>query len=135
MKNEKRLIHKRAYNIGLPLVLVVYVILCLITLSVISVLTAKQNLNNELASQKAYQEQCIAENEAEKYIANANEKLKQNPLGEPEYLSYFVSINSKRNLEIGLTKKQDENGYYYEVIKWATHTIEDDSGEMVLKGM
>ena len=75
------------------------------------------------------------ENEAETYIAQANERLKQNHLGELEYLSYVVAINSKRNLEIELLKKQDENGYYYEIVSWATDTIEEDNGEMVLKGM
>jgi Tfp pilus assembly protein PilX len=134
MRKSREKIKTRAYGIGLPLVLVILVIMCLLTLSVISVLTTKQNLKNEYASREAYQARCEAENAAEAWVAEAAQKLTDDPEGQPEQLTEEFEINARRKLVVELTKSEQDGVYNYDVTRWTTVTTEDTEVQ-TLQGM
>jgi hypothetical protein len=56
------------YGMGFPLMLVFYVVLALMTFSMISLMTAKHSYSNECASVESYTEYNEAANQAEEWI-------------------------------------------------------------------
>ena len=141
----------KPYGMGMPIILVLIVVLCLLTFSVVSLMTARNSYRNEELSKKAFHEYQEAENEANEWVSEIQRKYAD---GNRDVLDYEVSrydtkdgseiivmeklfqINKKKDLyveitvEVGLGKS-----ILIDVMKWMTVNNEDVPTEQTVQGM
>lgn len=128
----------KVWGIGLPLIMVVFVILCLITMAVLSLLTSLRAEKIEEESFRTFQQRTVMENAAEERIAAYNRNLTLHPDTAKEEVSFTVDGSGKisdeskspednsgedaadRKLEVTLKRTKDGENAFYRVVKWKT---------------
>lgn len=124
----------RIYGIGLPMMLVIYVVLCLLTMSVLSLLTANRAEKIEEESLVSFNEQNDAENQAEVRIAEYNRELQKDPDSAPERQEFTVPVSSEKELYVTLEKAGDGEDVHYQVTEWRT-AVSHERAEQSLHGI
>ena len=121
----------RAYGMGMPLVLVIYVILCLVTLSIISLLTSRQSYRNEEVSMEELIAYNTAVNQGERWVNDCKMLAGE---GQDEVRNLEIEMEEGKYLSIQLKLQQLEDGSYdYTVTEWRVVT-EMQSTEQTLQG-
>lgn len=156
----KRRLSKSFFNIGITSVVLIFVMLCLLTFSVLSVVSARADLSLSQKSARrttAYYESynsaveilkeivaCIDsqrdQTDETLYFQNIKEQLDgENGISfsDDQHLSYSVSLDSEQMLTVSLTLSFTpfENGNYYRIDMWktiSTHKWNSDSDLPVL---
>lgn len=125
-------------NIGLPSILLIFVVLCLVSFGVLSLVSANSDrkLSQKVLSRSAaYYEIC---NQAEEMLADVQEQLLNAYLicnDEASYLkmiqdipaSYTFSLSDLQNLQITLTflYPETKDGSFFQINTWQVVTIND----------
>ena len=121
----------RAYGMGMPLVLVIYVILCLVTLSIISLLTSRQSYRNEEVSMEELIAYNTAVNQGERWVNDCKMLAGE---GQDKVRNVEIEMEEGKYLSIQLKLQQLEDGSYdYTVTEWHVVT-EMQSTEQTLQG-
>lgn len=156
----KRRLSKSFFNIGITSVVLIFVMLCLLTFSVLSVVSARADLGLSQKSARrttAYYESynsaveilkeiaaCMDsqrdETDETLYFQNIREQLDgENGISfsDERHLSYHVSLDAEQMLAVSLTLSFTpfENGNYYRIDTWktiSTHQWDPDTDLPVL---
>lgn len=156
----KRRLSKSFFNIGITSVVLIFVMLCLLTFSVLSVASARADLRLSQKSARrttAYYESynnavgilreiaaCINsqhdQTDETLYFQNIKEQLDGKngiSFSDEQHLSYSVSLDSEQMLAVSLTLSftSFENGNYYRIDMWkavSTHKWDPDTDLPVL---
>ncbi len=127
---EKRNRPLGLYPIGLPLLLLIYIILCVITLSVLSLLTSRGNMYNERDEVKSKEALNQAENQAEEWIHEM--KKKDVNSGEKEETKDFMV---KENSYLHVTLSLNEETSQYEITSYVLVDSSPDTDDETLQGL
>lgn len=117
-------------NIGISLLLSVFLILCLFTFSAIALVQAQNEWNNANITKNSRDNYYKAANKAEKDLntLNTNVANQSEPLAsEPIEKSY--AIGQTRALEVEITPVSDETGSYYVFTKFVTVSTTEWEGD------
>ncbi|MDD6351312.1 MAG: hypothetical protein PUG16_02785 [Lachnospiraceae bacterium] len=128
---KRRITAASVYRLGLPLLFSVYILLCLITLSVLSLITSRQNLRNENLQKEAREAYFAAENQAEDRIKEIDEEVLTR-IDMPLEETFTIPIDEKKTLEVGLKRTAEENRY--RITEWKT-IVSEYEGEDTVKGL
>lgn len=118
----------KSYGMGMPLILVIYVTLCLVTLSVISLMTSRQSYHNEQASTENLTSYTTAENEAEQWIheLKTSETTKMQQVYEKD-----IPITEGKTLVVEVEFYEVDGEVTYEIHSWHVETEESDQEQTV----
>lgn len=148
---------KNFLSTGTTSIVLIFVLLCLLTFSVLSVVSARADLNLSTKSAGRTTEYYEAENEANDILLTVRNSLASHA-GSPDFLSevrsdlegnsgitfsegnalsYHVPINENQQLFVSLTLSSEpqENGDYYQIEAWKvenTHEWNNDTSVPVL---
>lgn len=148
---------KNFLSTGTTSIVLIFVLLCLLTFSVLSVVSARADLNLSTKSADRTTEYYEAENEANDILLTVRNSLASHA-GSPDFLSevrsdlegnsgitfseenapsYHVPINENQQLFVSLTLSAEpqENGDYYQIEAWKvenTHEWNNDTSVPVL---
>lgn len=124
-------------NTGTSTLLFIFVILCLISFSILSLSSALSDLKlSERVSENTrnYYEAC---NEAEEQISEAEQSLKElyetgisragyfEQVGKKMTFSFPVSDIQSLNVEIKINYPDEDNNSFYDVVSWNVQTVND----------
>lgn len=129
MKNRKSAV-AGVYRLGLPLLFSVYILLSLITLSVLSLITSRQSLRNEKLQKESRQAYVVAENQAEEKLRDLNQDAGAGK--EEAKVTFSIPVSPKEKLEVMAVRP--DGGSSYEIREWKTISYEE-TGEDTVKGM
>ncbi len=118
------------YPMGLPLLLLIYIILCVITLSVLSLLTSRGNMYNERDEVKSKEALNQAENQAEEWIHEM--KIKDANSGVKEETKDFMV---KENSYLHVTLSLNEETSQYEITSYVLVDSSPDTDDETLQGL
>lgn len=109
-------------NVGISLLLVVFLILCLFTFSAIALTSAKDEYQNSLNRANRTSEYYAAASKAEIKLKDMSEKvlaLKGEDLGIAP-MEYSIPINDYQNLEITIAPNNKPGQKPYRITRWQT---------------
>jgi hypothetical protein len=125
-------------NIGLPSIMLIFVVLCLVSFGVLSMVSANADWKlsqKVLARQRGYYEAC---NEAEETLSEVDTQLHTAYVGAAdrgEYISLIEGIPTTYSYEVGDVQSLEvklsflypeaEDGAFYQIIEWKVVTEED----------
>jgi len=132
MKQKKR---HYGINVGSSSILLIFVILCLVSFAVLSIVSAQADnkLSQKLAQKTTvYYEAC---NEAEVYLynlVNSLDKIYQSSSSKEEYFSiagentsFSLPLSEQQNLDVALTiLYPGDSGNYYRIDSWQVTTLD-----------
>ena len=118
------------YPIGLPLLLLIYIILCVITLSVLSLLTSRGNMYNERDEVKSKEALNQAENQAEEWIHEMKNKDVNSGVKE-ETKDFMVKENSYLHVTLSLNEETSQ----YEITSYVLVDSSPDTDDETLQGL
>lgn len=127
---EKRNRPLGLYPIGLPLLLLIYIILCVITLSVLSLLTSRGNMYNESDEVKSKEALNQAENQAEEWIHEMKNKDVNSRVKE-ETKDFMVKENSYLHVTLSLNEETSQ----YEITSYVLVDSSPDTDDETLQGL
>lgn len=127
---EKRNRPLGLYPIGLPLLLFIYIILCVITLSVLSLLTSRGNMYNERDEVKSKEALNQAENQAEEWIHEMKNKDVNSRVKE-ETKDFMVKENSYLHVTLSLNEETSQ----YEITSYVLVDSSPDTDDETLQGL
>lgn len=127
---EKRNCPLGLYPIGLPLLLLIYIILCVITLSVLSLLTSRGNMYNERDEVKSKEALNQAENQAEEWIHEMKNKDVNSGVKE-ETKDFMVKENSYLHVTLSLNEETSQ----YEITSYVLVDSSPDTDDETLQGL
>lgn len=127
---EKRNRPLGLYPIGLPLLLLIYIILCVITLSVLSLLTSRGNMYNERDEVKSKEALNQAENQAEEWIHEMKNKDVNSGVKE-ETKDFMVKENSYLHVTLSLNEETSQ----YEITSYELVDSSPDTDDETLQGL
>ncbi|MBQ1748685.1 MAG: hypothetical protein II044_00055 [Lachnospiraceae bacterium] len=127
---EKRNRPLGLYPIGLPLLLLIYIILCVITLSVLSLLTSRGNMYNERDEVKSKEALNQAENQAEEWIHEMKNKDVNSRVKE-ETKDFMVKENSYLHVTLSLNEETSQ----YEITSYVLVDSSPDTDDETLQGL
>ena len=127
---EKRNRPLGLYPIGLPLLLLIYIILCVITLSVLSLLTSRGNMYNERDEVKSKEALNQAENQAEEWIHEMKNKDVNSGVKE-ETTDFMVKENSYLHVTLSLNEETGQ----YEITPYVLVDSSPDTDDETLQGL
>ncbi|MDD6148861.1 MAG: hypothetical protein PUB40_08090 [Lachnospiraceae bacterium] len=127
---EKRNRPLGLYPIGLPLLLLIYIILCVITLSVLSLLTSRGNMYNERDEVKSKEALNQAENQAEEWIHEMKNKDVNSGVKE-ETTDFMVKENSYLHVTLSLNEETSQ----YEITSYVLVDSSPDTDDETLQGL
>ncbi|HAN50107.1 MAG TPA: hypothetical protein DCP96_00230 [Lachnospiraceae bacterium] len=127
---EKRNRPLGLYPIGLPLLLLIYIILCVITLSVLSLLTSRGNMYNERDEVKSKEALNQAENQAEEWIHEMKNKDVNSGVKE-ETKDFMVKENSYLHVTLSLNEETSQ----YEITSYVLVDSSPDTDDETLQGL
>jgi len=127
---EKRNRPLGLYPIGLPLLLLIYIILCVITLSVLSLLTSRGNMYNERDEVKSKEALNQAENQAEEWIHEMKNKDVNSGVKE-ETKDFMVKENSYLHVTLSLNEETSQ----YEITSYVLVDSSPDTDDESLQGL
>ncbi|HBE07571.1 MAG TPA: hypothetical protein DCY73_00705 [Lachnospiraceae bacterium] len=127
---EKRNRPLGLYPIGLPLLLLIYIILCVITLSVLSLLTSRGNMYNERDEVKSKEALNQAENQAEEWIHEMKNKDVNSGVKE-ETKDFMVKENSYLHVTLSLNEETSQ----YEITSYVLVDSPPDTDDETLQGL
>lgn len=127
---EKRNRPLGLYPIGLPLLLLIYIILCVITLSVLSLLTSRGNMYNERDEVKSKEALNQAENQAEEWIHEMKNKDVNSRVKE-ETKDFMVKENSYLHVTLSLSEETSQ----YEITSYVLVDSSPDTDDETLQGL
>ena len=127
---EKRNRPLGLYPIGLPLLLLIYIILCVITLSVLSLLTSRGNMYNERDEVKSKEALNQAENQAEEWIHEMKNKDVNSRVKE-ETNDFMVKENSYLHVTLSLNEETSQ----YEITSYVLVDSSPDTDDETLQGL
>lgn len=117
-------------NIGISLLLSVFLILCLFTFSAIALVQAQNEWNNANITKDSRDDYYEAANAAEKDLHEMNAAVADGSAAlsaEPQEKSY--PVGEKRALEVEFTPVTDESGSYYIFTKFITVSTSEWEGD------
>ncbi|MDY5703357.1 MAG: hypothetical protein SPK77_00170 [Lachnospiraceae bacterium] len=127
---EKRNRPLGLYPIGLPLLLLIYIILCVITLSVLSLLTSRGNMYNESDEVKSKEALNQAENQAEEWIHEMKNKDVNSGV-KKETKDFMVKENSYLHVTLSLNEETSQ----YEITSYVLVDSSPDTDDETLQGL
>lgn len=127
---EKRNRPLGLYPIGLPLLLLIYIILCVITLSVLSLLTSRGNMYNESDEVKLKEALNQAENQAEEWIHEMKNKDVNSGV-KKETKDFMVKENSYLHVTLSLNEETSQ----YEITSYVLVDSSPDTDDETLQGL
>jgi len=127
---EKRNRPLGLYPIGLPLLLLIYIILCVITLSVLSLLTSRGNMYNERDEVNSKEALNQAENQAEEWIHEMKNKDVNSGVKE-ETKDFMVKENSYLHVTLSLNEETSQ----YEITSYVLVDSSPDTDDETLQGL
>lgn len=123
--------HDHAYGPGLPLMLVIFVILCLVTLAVLSLFTAGQSKSQREQEYGKLWNRTEAENSAEEWVRKETEKsLVMTDLPLTEEKTFLIDNGNTLSVRL----ERGTEGEPYRITRWKTVT-EAKETEQSLKGI
>ena len=119
-------------NMGISLMLVIFIILCMVVFSVLSLSTSLKDYNyseQNAENTKAYYEAC---NQAERELASIKDNISS--YDEGEELEYLIKVDDNKSLQVAIELHPAQNNYTIKTWKLITTSTWDGDDTISVLG-